>query len=94
MPAGVPRIGPPVKIVQTPREIMFLYNRYEGGNAYRVIYTDGRPHPSEDQGLSTWHGHSIDPVIVPRNPDPKAEIEGELPCSERDRERLVTRERG
>lgn len=157
MPAGVPRLGPPVKIVQTPGEILFFYNRYETGNVYRVIYTDGRPHPPEDQWLSTWNGHSIgrwegdtlvidtvdftdeswidwagyfhttdmrvvermrregdllhyqatvydpgvllqpwvrDPVVIRRNPDPRAEIEEELPCSERDRDRLVTRERG
>jgi hypothetical protein len=31
---------------------------------------------------------------VKRNPDSKAEFVEELPCSERDREHLVTNERG
>jgi len=157
MPAGVPRLGPPGKIVQTPTETLFFYNRYDTGNAFRVIYTDGRSHHPEKEWLSTWHGHSIgrwdgdtfvietidftdeswldwpgyfhstemrvverirregdvlhyqvtvedpelllepwvrDEVLVKRNPDPKAEFIEELPCSERDREHIVTKERG
>lgn len=157
LPAGVPRVGPPVKIVQTPTETLFFYNRYDTGNAFRVIYTDGRGHHPEKDWLSTWYGHSIgrwqgdtlvidtvdftdeswldwpgyfhstemhvverlrregdllhyqvtvedpevlqkpwvrEPVVARRNPDPKAEIVEELPCSERDREHIVTNERG
>ena len=45
---GVPRIGPPSKIVQTANEVVFLYDDYNGG-FFRVIPTDGRPHR---QGLS------------------------------------------
>lgn len=41
MPAGVPRMGPPTEIFQSPDAVAFLYaNR----NVYRVIPTDGRPH--------------------------------------------------
>ncbi len=40
---GVPRVGPPRKIVQLADELIFLYEDLSG-DAYRVIPTDGRPH--------------------------------------------------
>jgi len=40
---GVPRIGPPRKIVQLAKETIFLYEDISG-DPYRVIPTDGRPH--------------------------------------------------
>ena len=46
MPAGVPRMGPPAKIVQTPAEMIFLYTSGAAqgwGDQYRVIPMDGRP---------------------------------------------------
>jgi hypothetical protein len=54
MPAGVPRIGLPQEIMQTDREMVFLYPLH-----IRRIYIDGRPHPPEDQWLGTWFGHSV-----------------------------------
>jgi hypothetical protein len=42
-PPGVPRIGPPHKIVQTSREVVFLYDDYNGG-FFRIVPIDGRPH--------------------------------------------------
>jgi hypothetical protein len=39
-PPGVPRIGPPGKIVQTASEIVLLYNDYNGG-FFRVVPLDG-----------------------------------------------------
>ena len=42
-PPGVPRIGPPAKIVQTADEVVFLYDDYNG-SFFRVIPIDGRPH--------------------------------------------------
>ena len=42
-PPGVPRIGPPGKIVQTRREILFLYDDVNG-SFFRIIPIDGRPH--------------------------------------------------
>jgi hypothetical protein len=42
-PPGVPRIGPPAKIVQTAREVIFLYDDISG-SFFRVIPTDGRTH--------------------------------------------------
>ncbi len=62
MPAGVPRMGPPAKIVQTPKEMVFLYvsPAAEGwGDQYRVIPTDGRQHTPLDDLDGTWKGESI-----------------------------------
>ncbi len=42
-PPGVPRIGPPAKIVQTAREVVFLYDDVNG-SFFRIVPTDGRPH--------------------------------------------------
>jgi hypothetical protein len=47
-PLGVPREGPPRRIYQTDRDITFLYYGGDAGGGYgeyRVIPTDGRPHP-------------------------------------------------
>ena len=44
----------PVKIVQTPAEAVFLYER---NHDFREIYTDGREHPKDLD--SSWWGHSI-----------------------------------
>jgi hypothetical protein len=41
-PPGVPRIGPPAKIVQTAREVLFLYDDVSG-SFFRIIPTNGRP---------------------------------------------------
>ncbi len=38
---GLPRIGPPDKIVQVPDQIVFLYDDVNG-NYFRIIPTDGR----------------------------------------------------
>lgn len=45
-PPGVPRIGPPAKIVQTAREVVFLYDDVNGP-FFRIIPTDGRPHRTD-----------------------------------------------
>jgi hypothetical protein len=42
-PPGVPRIGPPRKITQTAREIVFLYDDVSG-SFFRIVPIDGRPH--------------------------------------------------
>ena len=63
-PRGVPRMGPPSKIVQTETEVIFLYAR---GNFFRVIPIDGRPHHpimSLDLGwfgdaVGTWEGDTL-----------------------------------
>ena len=43
-PQGVPRMGPPSQIVQTPGLVVFLYG---ASNLFRVIPTDGRPHRAD-----------------------------------------------
>jgi hypothetical protein len=40
-PPGVPRIGPPSKIMQNAREVVFLYDDVNG-SFFRIIPTDGR----------------------------------------------------
>jgi hypothetical protein len=62
MPAGVPRMGPPAKIVQTPTEVVFLYisgGAQGQGDTYRVIPLDGRAHTPLDDLDGTWKGESI-----------------------------------
>lgn len=53
---GVPRIGPPRKIVQLPTETIFFYEDISG-NPYRIIPTDGRPHRADAN--PTHYGDSI-----------------------------------
>jgi hypothetical protein len=63
-PAGVPRMGAPVKIVQLPKEVILMYRER---NAYRVVPTDGRPHDpvaAEDQTymgdpVGRWEGDTL-----------------------------------
>ena len=43
-PQGVPRMGAPTQIIQTPGQVVFLYG---GSNLFRVIPTDGRPHRAD-----------------------------------------------
>jgi len=42
-PPGVPRIGPPDKIMQHENELVFLYDDLNGA-FWRIVPTDGRPH--------------------------------------------------
>ena len=55
-PAGVPRMGPPAKIVQTPTELIFLYQQ---ANTFRVIPIDGRPHDPIKSQDTTWYGDAV-----------------------------------
>jgi hypothetical protein len=43
---GTPRIGSPRKIIQMPKETIFLYEDISG-NTFRIIPTDGRPHDAK-----------------------------------------------
>ena len=62
MPLGVPRLGTPAEIVQTPNALYFLYN---SRNSYRVIPADGRPHnPDADRmamgdSIGRWEGDTL-----------------------------------
>src|SRR5215216_5928773 len=55
-PAGVPRMGAPAKIVQTPTELIFLYGQ---ANQFRVIPIDGRPHDPIKSQDTTWYGDAV-----------------------------------
>jgi hypothetical protein len=63
MPAGVPRVGSPSYIAQTPSYLIFIYPG-QGGliatqTSYRMIPTDGRQHTKLDDLDGTWNGESI-----------------------------------
>ena len=57
MPQGVPRMGPPNRIIQLPKETILLYNNY--GLQFREIPTDGRKHSAAKDLEGTWMGESL-----------------------------------
>lgn len=71
---GLPRIGPPDKIVQLPEQIIFLYDDLTG-NYFRIIPTDGRPHdefaaPSSlGDSIGHWEGDELVVEAVNFNDD-------------------------
>lgn len=69
-PPGVPRIGPPAKIIQNAREVVFLYDDVNGA-FFRIIPTDGRPHRTDQppsylgDAIGRYEGDSL--VVVTRS---------------------------
>ena len=71
-PPGVPRLGPPMRIVQGPKDIILMYNNR---NSYRVIPIDGRGHDpvvSQDQtfngsSVGRWEGDTLVVEVIGRN---------------------------
>src|ERR1700683_3555532 len=57
-PPGVPRIGPPQEIVQTSKQVVFLYAD-STGNYWRVIPVDGRGHSTNPELEDSYNGDSI-----------------------------------
>jgi hypothetical protein len=61
---GVPRIGPPDKIVQRAGEAVFLYEDVSG-SFFRIVPTDGRPHPTNNEpsylgdAVGHWEGATL-----------------------------------
>jgi hypothetical protein len=61
---GLPRIGPPDKIVQQPGQIVFLYDDVSG-DFFRIIPTDGRPHRTDvdpstlGDSVGHWEGDTL-----------------------------------
>ena len=53
---GIPRMGPPHRIVQLPRDVIFLYDRPRN---FRVIPTDGRGHHPDRSLEPTFMGDSV-----------------------------------
>ena len=62
-PLGVPREGPPRRIVQSANDIIFFYGEYvDGGGGYgeyRVIPTDDRKHDEKKAIESTYMGYTV-----------------------------------
>jgi len=67
---GVPRIGPPDKIVQRAGEAVFLYEDVSG-SFFRLVPTDGRPHPTNNEpsflgdAVGHWEGDTL--VVETKN---------------------------
>lgn len=60
--AGVPRMGPPTRIVQLPNEVILLYAASDAGTSpadFRIIPTDGRKHDPRRAKDVTFYGHSV-----------------------------------
>lgn len=61
---GIPRIGPPDKIVERPGQVVFLYDDVSG-SFWRIIPTDGRPHRTDVEdstlgdGVAHWEGDTL-----------------------------------
>jgi hypothetical protein len=62
-PYGVPRMGPPTKIVQTANEVILLYPAGAAAGtqpaAYRIISTDGRKHDQVRALDVTYYGDAV-----------------------------------
>jgi hypothetical protein len=67
---GVPRIGPPDKIVQRAGEAVFLYEDVSG-SFFRIVPTDGRAHPTNNEpsflgdAVGHWEGDTL--VVETKN---------------------------
>jgi len=57
MPPGVPRMGPPQEIVQTAKQVVFLYADLTG-NHWRVIPVNGQ-HSTDPELEATYNGDSV-----------------------------------
>ncbi len=61
---GIPRIGPPRRIVQLPNEMIFFYEDISG-DPYRIIPTDGRKHRADanpsayGDSVGHWEGNTL-----------------------------------
>jgi hypothetical protein len=62
-PLGNPRQGPPARIIQTDKDIIFMYRMYGdygGGNSeFRVIPIDGRQHNPNTARQATYYGYTV-----------------------------------
>ena len=62
-PLGIPRHGPPRRIVQSANDVIFFYTQYAdgGGGAgeYRIIPTDGRKHDPKKAIEATYMGYTV-----------------------------------
>ena len=62
-PLGIPREGPPRRIVQSANDVIFFYGEYADGGGgygeYRVIPTDNRKHDEKKAIESTYFGYTV-----------------------------------
>ena len=61
-PLGVPREGPPRRIMQTDKEVVFFYQGGDAGGGYgeyRIIPTDGRQHDAKKALEATYLGYTV-----------------------------------
>ena len=62
-PLGIPRQGPPRRIVQSATDIIFFYGQYADGGGgqgeYRIIPTDGRKHDPARAIESKYYGYTV-----------------------------------
>jgi hypothetical protein len=65
-PAGVPRVGAPRQIVQTPKLTVLLYDEQNGPpGSFRLVPTEGRPHRTDvdpsyfGDSIGHWEGDTL-----------------------------------
>jgi hypothetical protein len=62
-PLGIPRQGPPRRIVQSENDIIFFYGQYADGGGgygeYRIVPTDGREHEADNALTTTYMGYTV-----------------------------------
>ena len=62
-PLGIPRQGPPRRIIQSANDVVFFYGQYGdggGGQAeFRIIPTDGRERNERDGRETKYYGYTI-----------------------------------
>jgi len=62
-PLGIPRNGPPRRIVHNENDIIFFYGQYADGGGgygeYRIMPTDGRPHDPQQALQTKYMGYTV-----------------------------------
>jgi hypothetical protein len=62
-PLGIPRNGPPRRIVQNDNDIIFFYGQYADGGGgygeYRIMPTDGRKHDERETLQTKYMGYTV-----------------------------------
>ena len=59
MPAGVPRLGTPVQIIQKNNFMVMVYAGVTAVGSPRIFFIDGRPHDKEQASQEGWNGASV-----------------------------------
>jgi hypothetical protein len=62
-PLGIPRQGPPRRIIQSENDIVFFYGQYADGGGgygeYRIMPTDGRKHDANELVTTRYMGYTV-----------------------------------